>query len=1035
MDLCGNNQWLPSTPVKSIAPSSHICDEFLVSSTPLGGDNDVATKQFSFAGSVPNEESETTNDAASLFQSCDLNGKSSFGISTPGNIPLRPNSHINAEPRKAAGQKKKKKVYWPKVKGQIKRKTTPKVPKESKTKRGHVSKVNGDNRKYNRTSESKSSASLVDENKFDSETRLTDRLEVQHELLSTLKGHIISANKGPLYSKRESSRRSLTFEPEGNFEKPLHVQDELNELGFKGDSLRETCERSLIFETEENLKPIHAQDESLGFKGDSLRILKKKLPQKRINLSCPLLIRIRRMKLKIPRQKRSKSQKKRIIKREELPFQWNKKRKRSCRTGKRMKKVEPANFTEDIVPKQEFGKWEIREGRKALYIMSNFVEHQLDRDENKTNDERKGKTRRKMTISNKGMKDLIKKFQSFNLTSYKNQDRRLVLHKSQDIYKGKVKLDLKTLNEWHLVMHGKSYEQNDINREYWKQERLIFSKRVGAFIACMHNFLGNRSFSPWKGSALDSVIGVFLTQNVSDHLSSSAYMSLASTFPIKTSSEEGKNNIAILKHENSSKTTNNNNLYLGKGKLFSPGMVFGKKKSIFTRKKVDQTEQERKIKEEQEDEEQDKQYWESLRREYIQHCSPRNSSHTDSADWEAMRRADVNKVAKAIEGRGQHNIIAQRIQALLNKLVEMHGSIDLEWLRHAPPNKVKEYLLKVYGLGLKSVECIRLLALEHVAFPVDVNVGRIVVRLGWVPLEPLPGSIELHMLDQYPLLDVVQQYLWPRLCTMDQSTLYQLHYHLITFGKVFCTKKQPNCQACPMRGEFPYNQNMASKFMPEVKSVARLRTKRMVYVLPDTHPLLKEFPERELGDPSNYLLVMWIQGELEEEPCEAAQNQSPCSNNNGFSCNKIKEEGNPTVSGTILVPCRTATNGRFPLNGTYFQVNEVFADADSSQHPIDVPTSMLWNLDTRIAYFGTSTSNIIRNSSLEEIQECFWKGFVCVRGWDRKTGAARPLSYRFHCKTADQLIMNQKRRKDDQDLKDLDNQYELGPQRDELRTS
>lgn len=30
---------------------------------------------------------------------------------------------------------------------------------------------------------------------------------------------------------------------------------------------------------------------------------------------------------------------------------------------------------------------------------------------------------------------------------------------------------------------------------------------------------GDRRFSKWKGSVVDSVIGVFLTQNVSDHLS------------------------------------------------------------------------------------------------------------------------------------------------------------------------------------------------------------------------------------------------------------------------------------------------------------------------------------------------------------------------------------------------------------------------------------------------------------------------------------------------------------------------------------
>ncbi|KAG6479978.1 hypothetical protein ZIOFF_063455 [Zingiber officinale] len=31
--------------------------------------------------------------------------------------------------------------------------------------------------------------------------------------------------------------------------------------------------------------------------------------------------------------------------------------------------------------------------------------------------------------------------------------------------------------------------------------------------------------------------------------------------------------------------------------------------------------------------------------------------------------------------------------------------------------------------------------------------------------------------------------------------IYELHYQMITFGKVFCTKNKPNCNACPMRGE------------------------------------------------------------------------------------------------------------------------------------------------------------------------------------------------------------------------------------------
>ncbi|KAL7187416.1 hypothetical protein ACSBR1_037483 [Camellia fascicularis] len=107
----------------------------------------------------------------------------------------------------------------------------------------------------------------------------------------------------------------------------------------------------------------------------------------------------------------------------------------------------------------------------------------------------------------------------------------------------------------------------------------------------------------------------------------------------------------------------------------------------------------------------------------------------------------------------------------LNRLVREHGSIDLEWLRDVPPDKVKEYLLSVRGLGLKSVECVRLLTLHHLTFPVDTNVGRIVVRLGWVPLQPLPESLQLHLLELYPVLESIQRYLWPRLCKLDQRTL------------------------------------------------------------------------------------------------------------------------------------------------------------------------------------------------------------------------------------------------------------------------
>ncbi|GAB4856401.1 hypothetical protein Ancab_014320 [Ancistrocladus abbreviatus] len=525
--------------------------------------------------------------------------------------------------------------------------------------------------------------------------------------------------------------------------------------------------------------------------------------------------------------------------------------------------------------------------------------------------------------------------------------------------------------------------------------------------------------------------------------------------------------------------------------------------------------------------------WDSLRKQAQDNGKKRErtANTMDSLDYEAVRCADVSEVADTIKERGMNNMLAERIKDFLNRLVSEHGSIDLEWLRDVPPDKAKEYLLSIRGLGLKSVECVRLLTLHHLAFPVDTNVGRIAVRLGWVPLQPLPESLQLHLLELYPVLESIQKYLWPRLCKLDQRTLYELHYHMITFGKVFCTKRQPNCNACPLRGECRHfasafasarlalpgpeersilasthcgvaNQdpqvtintfaltvpqahqlsetkleitncepiievpaspepellqtlecdiedtyyedlneiptiklNMeqftqtlqtymqankelqpadmskalvaltaeaASIPTPKLKNVSRLRTEHHVYELPDTHPLLEGLDNREPDDPCSYLLAIWTPGETAnsiqppERKCNCQEPGELCEDETCFYCNSQREANSQIVRGTLLIPCRTAMRGSFPLNGTYFQVNEVFADHHSSLNPIAVPRDWLWNLPRRTVYFGTSIPTIMRGLSTEGIQHCFWRGYVCVRGFDQKTRAPRPLMARLH---------------------------------------
>ncbi|XP_062086509.1 DNA glycosylase/AP lyase ROS1-like [Humulus lupulus] len=686
------------------------------------------------------------------------------------------------------------------------------------------------------------------------------------------------------------------------------------------------------------------------------------------------------------------------------------------------------------------------------------------------------------------------------------------------------------VNSWKLQLKDFS-KMGEQNEEMWEDERRVFRERIGAFISRMHLILGDRTFSEWKGSVVDSVVGVFLTQNVSDNLSSSAFMSLVAKF--SSSYGSSSENTTTVKFLEGPQQLSDKNIANDEPRSLADETVEEQDYMLPTdekniekkKKKVNGIDWDamakrycKNIEGEKKEGDHNETNWDQMKRQY--HVDgPRNSHHKDSVDWNAVRLAHPSEVADAIKERGQHNIIALRIQQLLNRVLKLHGSLDLEWLRHAPPEKVKQYLLEFHGLGLKSVECIRLLALQHVAFPVDTNVGRIAVRLGWVPLEPLPEELQIHLLQQFPIMDSIQKYLWPRLQTMDQQTLYQLHYHLITFGKVYCTKRNPNCNACPMRGECRHfasayasarhalprpekkekessasptvaanglglstnsvppplllenkqyskpdqicepiieepsspeperpqleeidiedyfreteeddndiptlnlsngmsrisqdelcmdmkkiicQDNEESRAIvvlppevttypvPKLKSISRLRTKHLVYELPDPHPLLIGLDKRDYNDPSPYLLAIWT-------PDEIVNSSQPSVSTNS------QQENVETIPGTILIPCRTANKGSFPLNGTYFQTNEVFADHESSHHPIDVPRSWLWNLSRRLVYFGTSTSAIFRGLSTEEIQHCFWRGSLCVRAYDRKTGCPRPLAPRFHMSTA-----------------------------------
>ncbi|XP_057806197.1 protein ROS1A-like [Salvia miltiorrhiza] len=693
---------------------------------------------------------------------------------------------------------------------------------------------------------------------------------------------------------------------------------------------------------------------------------------------------------------------------------------------------------------------------------------------------------------------IVKKMQSLCI----NEECCDALVVAQKKYKGIVDLDQETMVVWNLLTRddwNASAEAEALgadHEEYMKRERELLRNNLEVFRERMHVVQGNRQFSPWKGSIVDSIVGVFLTQNVSDHASSTAFMTFVSRYPPLSVDEQNARIRLLDKQVMVVESSSDKSEFIPE---VDPPIQVERRTGKGNKK------QELPIN------------WDDLRKQYSHGVSrERTEQNADSINWEAMRQAPIEEVADVIRQRGMSNQLAGRIKGFLDRLVRDHGNIDLEWLRNVPPPKAKEYLLSISGLGLKSTECVRLLALHYPAFPVDTNAGRFFVRIGWVPLKKLPEGVKLHELNDYPTLDNIQKYMWSRACNNDHQLLYETHCHSVTIGKSFCTKLQPNCKECPMRDECAHyasalasntprlqgfqanlslevpiltnsdgndviyhsnsetiielpsspvaetttmeplcsqpiielppslvvetaptepldigdiedigtlnrvgnigtlsrverskkirsfigedneisqalvaiNPNVASFQLPKQKLEYRLRTVHEVCELPDSHPFLATFSKRVYGDRCPYLLAMWTEDECSEEAttCDTGK---PSLSRKVVECQK-------RIKGTILIPCFTANRGRFPLNGTYFQINEVFADHESSLRPIDVPRELIWNLKRRILYCGTSITSICKGMNMVEVAYLFNRGFICIRGFDTKSRAAVAMVNRFH---------------------------------------
>ena len=156
---------------------------------------------------------------------------------------------------------------------------------------------------------------------------------------------------------------------------------------------------------------------------------------------------------------------------------------------------------------------------------------------------------------------------------------------------------------------------------------------------------------------------------------------------------------------------------------------------------------------------------------------------------EAVARADAEAITVCIRSGGLAQIKAPRIKAVLNRVLEERGALDLDFLRDLPLAEAKAWLTALPGVGPKTAAVVLCFSLGMPAMPVDTHVHRVSRRLGFI-------GDRVSANQAHELLEAM----------VAPEEVYRFHVYLITHGRQVCKAQRPLCEACALADVCPTGQ-------------------------------------------------------------------------------------------------------------------------------------------------------------------------------------------------------------------------------------
>ena len=178
-------------------------------------------------------------------------------------------------------------------------------------------------------------------------------------------------------------------------------------------------------------------------------------------------------------------------------------------------------------------------------------------------------------------------------------------------------------------------------------------------------------------------------------------------------------------------------------------------------------------------------------------------------DWDAVAQASTTAIAKPIEIGGLAQTKAPRIKAILQKIIELRGSLDIDFLKDIPLAESKYWLNQLPGVGPKTAAVVLCFAFGLPAMPVDTHVHRLAKRLGFISLKTT--AEQAH--------DLLEQVIEP-------DKIFAFHVYLITHGRRICKALRPMCEKCPLESKCPssiirHTKNPNAKNHSNIRSIGK----------------------------------------------------------------------------------------------------------------------------------------------------------------------------------------------------------------------